>query len=228
MHTKSILFKIARSQFAAYFIGFAFAHLTRLMPLERLWENERVIIFKHPVPSWQTHWLGVPKKRLRSFALLNFEDTDTQELILAVYEGLVKTAVSHNLASFSILVNGGSYQDVPQIHFHLISGPTTSGQQWKPEQYTPPTANTKITRNQQAIAYPHPTPASDFHFMITPEHSINSLPKIDFSQCAAQGEITAVLHLAQHLITQHTSPAYRLQINTCPDKTTPLTFHLIT
>ena len=43
MKLKSLLFKIARSRFAEFFIGFAFAHLTRLMPLDRLWESKQAV-----------------------------------------------------------------------------------------------------------------------------------------------------------------------------------------
>ncbi|KAA3659332.1 MAG: HIT domain-containing protein [Chloroflexi bacterium] len=227
MKLKPILFKIARSRFAEYFIGFAFAYLTRFMPLDRLWESKRVVVFKHPVPSWQTHWLGVPKKRVRSFAALDFEDEETQALILEVYEGLVKTAVSHNLPSFSILVNGGSYQDVPQIHFHLIDGPTISGQNWEPEKHIPPASSTEIVQNDSAIAYSHPSSTSDFHFIVTSQQS-HPFGKNDFAQAKTGKEITAVFQLAQNLITQHNPPGYRIQINLIKNETTPLTFHLVT
>ena len=131
MNLKSVLFKIACSRFAAFFIGFAFEHLTALMPLQRLRENERVILFKHPAPSYQTHWLAIPKKRIRSFNAIDFENSAMQQTILDLYNGLVKTAVSHNLTTYTIVVNGGHYQDVPLLHFHLISGLTASGKEWE-------------------------------------------------------------------------------------------------
>jgi diadenosine tetraphosphate (Ap4A) HIT family hydrolase len=132
MNLKRVLFQMARSQFAAFFVGFAFEHLTALMPLERLWENKQGIIFKHPAPSYQTHWLAVPKMRIRSFAAIDFADNDVQQTILELFEGLVKTAVSHNITPYTIIINGGHYQDVPQLHFHLISGLTAAGKQWEP------------------------------------------------------------------------------------------------
>ena len=132
MSLKRILFKIARGRFATFFIGFAFEHFTALIPLQRLWENERGIIFKHPAPSYQTHWLAVPKKRICSFTAIDFADNEMQQTILELVERLMKTAVSHHLTTYSIIINGGSYQDVPQLHFHLISGATVSGEQWEP------------------------------------------------------------------------------------------------
>ena len=228
MHIKKVLFKIARSRFAAYFVGFAFAHFTRLMPLERHLENRQIIVFKHPAPSWQTHWLGVPKRRLRSLAALDLNDAETQQIILAVYQGLLKTAVSLNLPSFAILVNGGSYQDVPQLHFHLISGPTASGKTWEPEQYALPAVATEITQNDCAIAYPHPVSSRDFHFIIVPQPSDKPFHKTDFTQPEEWEVVTAVLQLAQHLITQHNLPAYRLQLNRPQSQSAPMTFHLLT
>lgn len=227
MHIKTALFKIARSRYVGYFIGFSFAHLTSWMPLAKGPENQRMIVFKHPVPTWETHWLGVPKKQIPSFSSLDLEDTDTQQTILAVYHGLLATAVSHHLPTFSILVNGGAYQDVPQLHFHLIAGPTTSGLQWDPERYAPPAPNADIIGNDHAIAYSHPSPARSLHTIITPKQVTGPLHKNDFSQPTERQTLTAVLQLAHRLITTHNPPAFRLQFNCDQTLNEPLTCHLL-
>ncbi|MCA9952865.1 MAG: hypothetical protein KDE48_24615, partial [Anaerolineales bacterium] len=41
---KRLLFKIARNRFAAYFIGNAFAYLTPLMPLDKLYADDYAFI----------------------------------------------------------------------------------------------------------------------------------------------------------------------------------------
>ncbi|MCP5097139.1 MAG: HIT domain-containing protein [Chloroflexi bacterium] len=197
------------------------------MPIDKLMNTPDAVVFRHPVPWWQTHLLGVPKKRLPSFMALNLTDEDTQNKILAVYAALQQTAVSHHLSPFSIVVNGGHYQDVPQIHFHLASGNTKAGNEWGLEQWAAPEKDTAVTHHHNAIAYPHPDSASETHIVICAETAVAPFTQFNFSNTQNQQTILAILQLAQQQVTNLHLPAFRLQINARSNESEPLNCHLI-
>ncbi len=116
------LFKIARSNFSAAFIGFAFRFLTAFMPLSKLNESSLAIAFYHPKPYWEKHALVVPKRAVRSLMSLDLSSEPGRLLLQNILILANKTAVDMKLEAFSILVNGGANQDVPQLHFHVASG----------------------------------------------------------------------------------------------------------
>ena len=121
---RRLLFKLARSPIASFFIGFAFAKLTKLMPLNRLYEDADCILFLHPKPYWQTHWLGVPKRAIVSFNAIDW--TCDEKSVVAIVRQLIMAANSLK-GHKAIVVNGGAYQDVPQLHFHLAHGGLSDG-----------------------------------------------------------------------------------------------------
>jgi len=119
---KEILFRLARSEMSGKFIGYAFENMTRLMPLDRIEESEKIIVFRHPVPQWEQHLLAVPKKNLRSFESLDFTNQGHVEYLRDLLKCIQSAAITTGLNTYAVLMNGGAYQDVPQLHFHIISG----------------------------------------------------------------------------------------------------------
>lgn len=99
-----------------------FAHMSSFIPVKRLKETKNLLAFDHPQPAYPVHILLVPKKRLNSLLDLSEEDSSfLVDLIAAVQEIVVERAL--NQTGYRLLANGGDYQDIPQLHFHLISGP---------------------------------------------------------------------------------------------------------
>jgi len=108
-------------KFLRYFaplIGWIFAHMNFAIPVKRLRETETLMAFHHPKPSYPFHILLVPKKAVAS--LKEFDSTDTSFLsdLYATVQSLVD---EFHLAAYRLIVNGGEYQDFPQLHFHLVS-----------------------------------------------------------------------------------------------------------
>jgi histidine triad (HIT) family protein len=99
-------------------IGWIFAHMSFAIPVKRLHETETLMAFHHPKPAYPFHVLLVPKKALIS--LKEFDPTDTA--FLTDLYSTVQTLVNEfQLPAYRLIVNGGEYQDFPQLHFHLIS-----------------------------------------------------------------------------------------------------------
>ena len=117
----SALVRLARSSIGTLLIGWVFAHASFAIPLRRLRETKSLLAFHHPQPSYPVHILIMPKKVLRSLADLTPADA---QLLLDIFQAAHSLAVEFNLeqSGYRLIVNGGAYQEVKQLHFHLVSG----------------------------------------------------------------------------------------------------------
>ena len=113
------LFWLARRPIAQAAVRHAFAHLAWAIPVRRVYETATVLAFHHPRPSWPTHVLVVPKRAVPS--LLALDDLGlVDEVVAAARTAAVRLGLAE--APLTLLVNGGAWQDVGQLHFHLITG----------------------------------------------------------------------------------------------------------
>lgn len=99
-------------------IGWLFAHMSLALPVKRLRETDTLMAFHHPRPAYQFHVLLVPKKAVIS--LMEFDATDTT-FLTDLYSTVQSLVDEFQLTAWRLIVNGGEYQDFPQLHFHLIS-----------------------------------------------------------------------------------------------------------
>jgi histidine triad (HIT) family protein len=115
-----LLFHIALTPIGHTIIGWFFAHLSFMLPVKRLRETSTLIAFNHPKPAYPVHILLVPKKALPGLGDLSPAD---DAFLLEVFQTVVSLAEELNLSArgYHLIVNGGKYQEVPQLHFHLIS-----------------------------------------------------------------------------------------------------------
>ena len=99
-------------------IGWIFAHVSFAIPVKRLRETKTLMAFYHPKPSYPFHVLLVPKK-----AVVTLKDLDaTDTFFLADLYSTVQSLVDEfQLPAYRLILNGGEYQDFPQLHFHLIA-----------------------------------------------------------------------------------------------------------
>lgn len=182
---KKVLFGIARSPVSAYFIGFAFENLSNIIPLNRLVSNDRVVAFEHPSHFWEEHFLVVPKKSIRRFLDIRFDESAQANAILEVFstgQQLVKSnSVLEQKGNFSLLVNGGAYQDVPQIHFHLAAGKAREGIGFIPSDYRPQEGKILIQNPSCTIAQ-NANPEREIDYIVVPNiAAVNSYGAVDFS-----------------------------------------------
>jgi len=99
-------------------IGWIFAHMSFVIPVKRLRETDTLMAFYHPNPSYKFHVLLVPKKSLASLMKL---DPNDSVFLGDLYVSVQSLVDEFQLAAYRLIVNGGEYQDFPQLHFHLIS-----------------------------------------------------------------------------------------------------------
>jgi histidine triad (HIT) family protein len=104
--------------FFAPLIGWIFGYMSFAIPVKRLRETETLMAFHHPKPSYPFHVLLVPKKAVVS--LKELDPTDTM-FLTDLYSTVQNLVDEFQLPTYRLIVNGGEYQDFPQLHFHLIS-----------------------------------------------------------------------------------------------------------
>lgn len=118
---RKLIFALARWPLAATLVRWMFAHMSMMIPVERLYEDELVMAFHHPQPSYAVHVLLVPKRAIAGLAALGDADGD---VLLAVYAAVQRLVGELGLAErgYRLVCNGGQFQDVGQLHFHLVGG----------------------------------------------------------------------------------------------------------
>ena len=117
------LISLARSTLGGLIIGWIFAHMSFAIPVKRLRETDTLLAFTHPKPSYPVHILLVPKRAIGSLMELSSNDMDFYADLVQTVQSL---AAEFDLEGrgYRLVVNGGEYQEVGQLHFHLISEPT--------------------------------------------------------------------------------------------------------
>lgn len=97
------------------------ANMSDLLPGRKISETDSLICFYHPQPAYEIHILLVPKTDIRDLSQL---DPHEDEFIIDVFETVRVLIENLKLEEkgYRLIVNGGEYQEFPQLHFHLISG----------------------------------------------------------------------------------------------------------
>jgi histidine triad (HIT) family protein len=99
-------------------IGWVVEHMNFAVPVKRLRETQTLMAFYHPKPSYKFHVLLVPKKAVATLQELDPKDMSFLSDLYSTVQSLVE---EYQLSAYRLIVNGGEYQDFPQLHFHLIA-----------------------------------------------------------------------------------------------------------
>jgi len=91
------------------------------LPLQRLSASNRFLVVAHPRPAYQFHGLLIPKQAIPGLQTIRAGDSDQARLLLEALTAASQIARDNGLQNYQIIVNGGAFQDIPQLHFHLIS-----------------------------------------------------------------------------------------------------------
>ena len=90
------------------------------MPIDRISETDTLIAFHHPQPAYPLHIVLIPKRAIASLMNLREEDNILLLDIVRTVQMIVEL-FSLEQGGYRLIVNGGKYQEIPQLHFHLIS-----------------------------------------------------------------------------------------------------------
>lgn len=115
------VFALAKTPVGDLIVGLAFGRFSKLLPVKKLKETDKVIAFWHPKPFWEKHILIVPKKAIKRLTALRDSDLGYIDEAFKVAKELVET-LGWEKDGYTLLINGGKRQEVNQLHFHLTSG----------------------------------------------------------------------------------------------------------
>lgn len=116
-----MIFNLTRSPLGRRLTGWFLAHMSFVIPVKRLRETKTLMAFYHPRPSYPVHILLVPKRPLASLTDLSAHDTDFMVELVSTAQSLIEE-FNLNTEGYRLITNGGPYQDIPHLHFHLVSG----------------------------------------------------------------------------------------------------------
>ena len=89
--------------------------------VEKIFETENVLAYRHTRPFWETHVVVIPKKHIAS--LLTLDESDA-ELFLELFDVIKRVAreITDEHGAARVLTNLGRYQESKHLHFHVVSG----------------------------------------------------------------------------------------------------------
>ena len=117
---RRISLRLARTATGGALLRMGFSSMSFLIPLERLRETPALLAFHHPSPSYPVHILIFPRRAYRSLLDVPADDSDLLRDLLEIVQSLVLDMNLEN-SGYRLITNGGPYQEVPMLHFHLIS-----------------------------------------------------------------------------------------------------------
>lgn len=93
--------------------------ISREIPPKFIFENDIVVAFHDIHPKADTHILIMPKKHIPGF--LDITDGD-KEIIMEMIKTAQNLTNEHKSAKigYRMVFNGGKYQEVPHLHWHLL------------------------------------------------------------------------------------------------------------
>ncbi|MCI0709977.1 MAG: HIT domain-containing protein [Chloroflexi bacterium] len=109
---------IARSAVGRAFIHLLFRRLHWLLPVDYLHQTATILAFYHPKPSYKVHILIVPRDPIDNLTSLPLDDT---ALLHDIFETVQILVDKLKLERYRLICNGGAYQDIPHLHFHLVA-----------------------------------------------------------------------------------------------------------
>lgn len=96
-------------------------NMSELLPVNLISETRSLICFYHPQPYYPVHILLVPKKDIRDLSQLDPMEDEFLTDLFSTVRTLI-TEMDLEKKGYRLIVNGGEYQEFPQLHFHLVSG----------------------------------------------------------------------------------------------------------
>jgi histidine triad (HIT) family protein len=117
---KRVLRPCLRTRWAGWVIAWGVRRMSLALPVRRLRETDTLLAFYHPRPAYPLHVLIVPKRACPSLMQLTAQDAAFLTDLMTTVQSLV-AELGLEQRGYRLVANGGSNQDVGQLHFHLIA-----------------------------------------------------------------------------------------------------------
>lgn len=119
MRFRELAFDIGRTIGKRPVASWIFCLTERALPLHRLARSRRCVAFCHPRPVARPHVLVVPTTPFPSLAHARIADGKKVALLWEMLQLAGEVTAGHD-ADWRLVVNGGTRQDIGQVHGHLM------------------------------------------------------------------------------------------------------------
>ncbi len=93
------------------------------LPSTKQYEDDKVLAFNTIAPMASVHILVIPKEHIADLS-----DTKNIELLGSIQKAAAQIASDKGVAGgYKIVLNGGRYQEVKHLHYHLMGGNLEGG-----------------------------------------------------------------------------------------------------
>ena len=93
--------------------------LSGKLEVERIWEDERVLAFRHPQPQAEIHLVVIPKQHVSSLLdPLALDGALLSSMVRAIQE--VARALGLDQSGFYVRCNAAAPGVTPHMHWHII------------------------------------------------------------------------------------------------------------
>ena len=115
-----LLLKTSRLPIFKPLVHYFFDHMTHLLPVDRIHENDHWFAFYHPNPDYPLHILILPKRSVETLTEVPGNEPKFFTDLFQLVSDLIKEFhLTEN--GYRLITNGGPNQKIPQWHWHLIS-----------------------------------------------------------------------------------------------------------
>ncbi len=160
---KTLLFKIAKGPFMGKIVGNAFRYCSWAIPVKEAYNDEEIIAFYHPRPSYENHIIISPKRAIKNLRQMKLDCFNKYfAKILGVAKDICVMHPEYHDA-FTIVANGGKRQEVQQVHFHMFTNHEIVNEYSAEEQ-----AEGVFYSDKIICVLEHPRPNWELHFVIKP------------------------------------------------------------
>jgi histidine triad (HIT) family protein len=148
------------------------------------------VAFHHPRPSWNTHILIVPKVGIASLLAVRQRHEPAILESLALAQRLGRSLNCHH-GALALIINGGGYQSIGQLHIHLIAGPGVP-------RFDRACAETPgmVVKTGEIAAYAHPDPIKATHIVLRPAPRHSEIPETAITE----RQIRVLIETTQRLV----------------------------
>jgi histidine triad (HIT) family protein len=101
-------------------MGWVISHMNMIIPTTCLRETDTWIAFYHPKPTNKFHVLLMPKHPYKSMMDIPEDQAIIMKEVIVIAQSIVREFKLEQ-CGYRLITNGGKYQDVPYLHFHLIA-----------------------------------------------------------------------------------------------------------
>lgn len=115
-----LLLRFIRTSLGGLLTRLLFTSFSFVLPMKRLRDTSTLMAFFHPQPSHKLHILIVAKQKYETILDIPPDEIEFKKDLFDTVKSLIK---EYNLeeGAYRLIMNGGDYQDVDHLHFHLIA-----------------------------------------------------------------------------------------------------------